>query len=96
MDQIFIIFNKKGSKGLTKKIYNIPIYFTAFENSGALMVKIGIDENISNKLFEWFPLHEDIFGFILLSKVMLRGNSGLLLFRKQKIFVKTTLEIILC
>ena len=52
MDQIFIIFNKKGSKGLTKKIYNIPIYFTAFENSGALMVKIGIDENISKKLFE--------------------------------------------
>ena len=52
MDQIFIIFNKKGSKGLTKKIYNTPIYFTAFENSGALMVKIGIDENISKKLFE--------------------------------------------
>ena len=96
MDQIFIIFNKKGSKGLTKKIYNTPIYFTAFENSGALMVKIGIDENISKKLFKWFPLHEDIFGFILLSKVMLRGNSGSLLFRKQKIFAKTTLEIILC
>ena len=52
MDQIFIIFNKNGSKGLMKKIYNIPIYFIAFENSGALMVKIGIDENISKKLFK--------------------------------------------
>ena len=40
MDQIFIIFNKKCSKGQTKKIYNIPIYFIAFENSGALMVKL--------------------------------------------------------
>ena len=54
MDQIF-------------KIYNIPICFTSFENSEALMETIKIDKNVSKKFFEGFQLHENVFGFSLLS-----------------------------
>lgn len=59
MDQIF-------------QIYNITICFTAFENSEALMEIIKTDENVNKKFFEGFQLHENVFGFSLLSKVILR------------------------